>query len=135
MPTTPRIPPLSDTVTHGIRVGATAFYLPDESMPDENRFVFGYRIVIMNEGKMTATLRSRHWVIIDGNGHVEEVKGEGVVGQQPRLAPTEGFKYTSYCPLNTTWGTMEGTYLFEGEDGKMFEVKIGRFFLAQDKRE
>jgi ApaG protein len=126
-------PALSDTTTHGIRVGATAFYLPDESIPEENRFVFGYRIVIVNESNATATLRSRHWVIIDGDGNVEEVKGEGVVGQQPRLGPGEGFKYTSYCPLTTQWGTMEGTYQFESDDGDRFDVKIGRFYLTQSR--
>src|SRR3954468_3167088 len=120
-------PALSDTSTEGIRVGATAFYLPGESDPDAHRYVFGYRIVIVNEGQVTATLRSRHWVITDAEGHVEEVKGQGVIGEQPRLAPGDGFKYTSYCPLATSWGTMEGTYQFEREDGSLFDVKIGRF--------
>src|SRR5690606_15619055 len=115
------------------RVGATAFYLPDESNEHEKRYVFGYRIVIVNEGKTTATLRTRHWKIIDAHGRVEEVKGAGVVGQQPKLAPGEGFKYTSYCPLQTPWGTMEGTYLFERDDRSTFPVKIGRFYLAVSK--
>jgi len=128
-------PALSDTTTNGIRVGATAFFMPEESSPEEHHFLFGYRIVIVNEGKLTATLRRRHWIIIDANGAVEEVKGEGVVGQQPRLAPGDGFKYTSYCPLATAWGTMEGTYEFETDDALRFPVKIGRFFLARNKRE
>jgi ApaG protein len=128
-------PALSDTITNGIRVGATAFHLPDESSPEEHHFLFGYRIVIVNEGKVPATLRQRHWIIIDANGTIEEAKGEGVVGQQPRLAPGDGFKYTSYCPLTTEWGTMEGTYEFETDDGMRFPVKIGRFYLARDKRE
>jgi ApaG protein len=128
-------PALSDTTTQGIRVGATAFYLPDESKTDEHRFIFGYRIVIVNEGSVTATLRTRYWRIIDGNGNVEEVKGAGVVGQTPRLAPGEGFKYHSFCPLTTPWGTMEGSYEFEREDGTRFDVKIGRFYLATNKRE
>jgi len=127
-------PALSDTVTNGIRVGATAFYLPDESTPDEKRFIFGYRIVIVNEGQAPATLRSRHWVIIDGAGKVDEVRGEGVIGQQPRLAPGDGFKYTSYCPLTTEWGTMEGEYQFEAEGGEMFPVKIGRFYLTRARQ-
>ena len=126
-------PALSDTTTQGIRVGATAFYLPEESIPEERRYMFGYRIVICNEGSVAAKLRSRHWVIIDANGNLEEVKGEGVVGEQPRLMPGAGFKYTSYCPLHTTWGTMEGTYQFETDEGEMFEVKIGRFYLAKEK--
>ena len=128
-----RTPPLSDTTTHGIRVGATAFFLPEESAPDQGKYLFGYRIVIVNEGKLTATLRTRHWMIIDANGTVEEVKGEGVVGQQPRLWPGEGFKYTSYCPLTTEWGTMEGEYEFETDEGERLAVKIGRFYLAKTK--
>jgi len=125
---------LSDTTTQGIRVGATAFYLPQESSPEQSQFVFGYRIVIVNEGETAARLRSRHWVIIDAEGHVEEVKGPGVVGEQPRLEPTQGFKYTSYCQLATPWGTMEGTYQFERDDGAKFDVRIGRFFLAREKK-
>ena len=135
MPTTSPTPPLSDTTTNGIRVGATAFYLPEESSPHEKRFLFGYRIVIVNEGKLTATLRTRHWIIIDANGTVEEVKGEGVVGQKPRLGPGEGFKYTSYCPLTTEWGTMEGDYEFHTDTGETFRVKIGRFYLAKTKQQ
>ena len=126
-------PALSDTITNGIRVGATAYYLPDESIPGEHRYVFGYRIVIVNEGTAPATLRSRFWKIIDADGSIEEVRGPGVVGQQPRLAAGEGFKYTSYCPLKTEWGTMEGAYQFETDDGDAFEVKIGRFYLAKNK--
>lgn len=128
-------PALSDTITNGIRVGATAFFLPEESSPEHKRFTFGYRIVIVNEGQFTATLRSRHWVIIDANGTIEEVRGAGVVGQQPRLAPGDGFKYTSYCPLTTEWGTMEGAYEFETDSGERFQVRIGRFYLARQKRE
>lgn len=123
-------PALSDTTTHGIRVGATAFYLSEESKPDDHKYVFGYRVVMVNEGPATATLRTRYWKIIDANGQIEEVKGTGVVGQNPRLAPGEGFKYTSFCPLTTTWGTMEGSYEFVREDGSTFTVKIGRFYLT-----
>jgi ApaG protein len=128
-------PVLSDTTTNGIRVGATAFFIPEESSPEEKRFLFGYRIVIVNEGAAPATLRSRHWMIIDARGTVEEVKGAGVVGQQPRLTPGDGFKYTSYCPLTTEWGTMEGHYEFEADSGERFKVRIGRFYLAKNKRE
>jgi len=128
-------PALSDTTTRGIRVGATAFFLPEESDPDSRKFLFGYRIVIVNEGQAPATLRSRHWKIIDALGRIEHVRGEGVVGQQPRLAPGDGFKYTSYCPLGTEWGTMEGEYQFESDAGDAFEVKIGRFYLAKSKPE
>ena len=126
-------PALSDTTTDGIRVGATAFYLPEESDVEGKRYVFGYRIVIVNDGSQNATLRSRHWKIIDANGQIEEIKGDGVVGQHPRLPPGKAFKYTSYCPLTTSWGTMEGTYQFERDDGEKFDVKIGRFYLAVKK--
>jgi ApaG protein len=127
-------PALSDTTTDGIRVGATAFYIPEESAPEEERYVFGYRIVIVNEGSVPATLRSRHWVIIDAEGQIKEVNGDGVVGQQPRLAPGQAFKYTSYCPLTTAWGTMEGSYQFTRDTGEAFDVVIGRFYLAAGKR-
>ena len=126
-------PALSDTTTNGIRVGATAFFLPEESDADHKKFRFGYRIVIVNEGpsllpRPATALRKR---IIDGNGVIEDVKGEGVVGQQPRLEPGQGFKYTSYCPLTTAWGTMEGEYdFFETDTGEHFAVRIGRFYLA-----
>jgi ApaG protein len=126
-------PALSDTTTDGIRVGATAFYLPEESDVDGKRYVFGYRIVIVNDGSQNATLRSRYWKIIDAKGNIDEVRGDGVVGEQPRLAPGQAFKYTSYCPLPTEWGTMEGTYQFERDDGEKFDVKIGRFYLAVKK--
>ncbi len=128
-------PVLSDTTTYGIRVGASAYYLAEESHPEEHRFLFGYRIVIVNQGEETVTLRSRHWIIIDGEGTVEEVKGPGVVGQQPRLGPGEGFKYTSCCPLPTEWGTMEGEYEFERDSGERMAVKIGRFYLTRKSRE
>jgi ApaG protein len=127
-------PALSDTTTEGIRIGAAAFYLPDESDPHEKNYLFGYRIVIVNESKTTVTLRTRHWKVIDADGHIEEITGPGVVGEQPTLAPGEGFKYTSCCPLRTTWGTMEGRYDFERPDGSKFAAEIGRFYLALDKR-
>jgi len=123
-------PLMSDTVTLGIRVGAAASYLHGESSPEDRRYVFGYRIVIVNEGDQPAKLISRHWLIIDANGHRETVDGPGVVGQTPRLAPGEGFKYASACPLRTQWGTMEGTYLMRRDDGTEFEVVVGRFFLT-----
>ncbi len=124
-------PPMSDTTTEGIRVGATAFYLPEESDPKQDRYVFGYRVVIVNQGQESVQLVSRHWIIIDADGHREEVKGAGVVGQTPTLEPGQGFKYTSFCPLSTEWGSMEGTYQMRRADGKLFEARIGRFFLAR----
>ena len=128
-------PEMSDTTTEGVRVGAAAFYLPEQSDPDERRFVFGYTIVIANEGDRPAKLLSRHWVIIDAEGRREDVRGPGVVGETPRLEPGQAFKYQSFCPLRTAWGTMEGTYTFRRDDGERLEVKIGRFYLMMPKQE
>lgn len=123
---------LSDTTTGGIRVRAIATYLADQSQPSENKFVFAYRVFISNEGTKLARLISRHWVIINGNGDREDVEGPGVVGKYPRLAPGDVFEYTSFCPLDTEWGTMEGTYRMQSEDGSEFDVVIGRFYLARN---
>ena len=128
-------PLMSETTTHGIRVGAAATYLHEESQPEERRFVFGYRIVIVNQSDQPAQLISRHWRIIDANGEEHTVDGPGVVGQTPRLAPGEGFKYASACPLRTPWGTMEGTYLMRRDDGTEFNAAVGRFFLTMPKEE
>jgi ApaG protein len=128
-------PEMSEAVTQNIRVGATAFYLPQESDPDAPRYGFGYRIVIVNEGDQPAQLLRRHWVIIDAEGHREEVRGPGVVGETPRLQAGEAFKYQSFCPLSTPWGTMEGSYTFQRDDGTTFEVAIGRFYLRTPARE
>lgn len=120
----------SDTITDGIRIRVGAHFLPAQSEPDEGLYTYTYRVIITNEGREPARLLSRHWVITDAHGDVQEVKGAGVVGAQPRLAPGESFEYMSGCPLPTEWGTMEGTYQMERDDGRSFEVKIGRFFLA-----
>ena len=121
--------PNSDTVTHGIRVQAAAQFIPDRSEPDEMWF-YAYRVRIINEGDERAKLLSRHWVVLDANNQRREVDGEGVVGRQPDLGPGEMFEYTSGCPLNTAWGTMEGCYTFLRPDGSTFEAEIGRFFLV-----
>jgi ApaG protein len=122
--------PNSDTVTDGIRIHASAQFLPDESDPDAPFYLFVYRIVIRNTGHRRAKLLSRHWIIKDSNNERHDVEGPGVVGEFPDLGPGESFQYVSSCPLRTHWGTMEGSYLFEREDGSQFQVKIGRFFLA-----
>lgn len=125
-------PLMSDETTCGVRVGANAFYLPDESTPEEDEFVFGYRIVILNESERTVTLQTRHWDLIDAEGELREVDGEGVVGQKPRLAPGEAFKYHSFAVLPTPWGTMEGHYQFRAEDNQeQLTITIGRFYLTQ----
>ncbi len=128
-------PEMSEELTQGIRVGASAFYLPQESDPDEDRYAFGYTIVISNEGDSAAQLLERHWVIIDANGKREEVRGPGVVGETPRLEPGQAFKYQSLCPLETRWGTMEGSYTMQRDDGESFEAAVGRFYLRLPSRE
>jgi ApaG protein len=128
-------PEYSDTTTEGIRVGAAAFYMPEHSDPDADRFVFGYNILIANHSDVSVQLLSRHWTIIDASGHREEVRGPGVVGQTPRLEPGQAFKYQSFCPLRTSWGTMEGTYQMQRDDGTLFDVRIGRFYLFKPRDE
>ncbi len=123
-------PEMSDTTTQGVRVGATAYYLPEQSDPDDNKYLFGYTIVVANQGDSPVRLVSRHWIIIDGKGQREEVRGPGVVGKTPRLEPGQAFKYQSFCPLPTAWGTMEGTYQMERHDGETFDAAIGRFYLS-----
>ncbi|MFO1051415.1 MAG: Co2+/Mg2+ efflux protein ApaG [Planctomycetota bacterium] len=120
----------SDVVTDGIRIRAAAEYRTEESDPDRPSYVFGYRIEMSNEGTSAATLEHRHWIIVDGEGRPSEVRGGGVVGEFPRLAPGGRYEYSSRCPLPTPWGSMEGSYRFRRDDGRTFEVKVGRFFLA-----
>jgi ApaG protein len=122
--------PHSDLVTDGIRVHAAAQFLPQESDPGAARYVFAYKITLSNEGETRARLLARHWIILDSEGRREDVRGPGVIGEYPSLAPGESYSYISYCPLKTSWGTMEGSYTFERDDGSRFQVRIGRFFLA-----
>lgn len=122
--------PNSSATTRGIRVTAEAQYLDSESDPSHGRHFYVYRIRIANDGTETAKLLSRHWIILDANKRREEVQDEGVVGKQPVLEPGGTFEYTSYCPLRTSWGTMEGSYTFVTDDGEEFQAAIGRFFLA-----
>jgi ApaG protein len=121
---------VSTASTEGIRVTVSSMYLPQQSSPDQNRFVFAYTVVIVNEGGRTAQLLSRHWIITDARGRVEEVRGAGVVGEQPRLAPGQAFQYTSGCVLRTARGTMHGTYHFVRDDGSSFDAEIAPFALS-----
>jgi ApaG protein len=105
-------------------------FLAEQSDPDNDKYLFAYTIRIVNSGQTTAQLISRHWVITDANQHVEEVRGPGVVGEQPRLAPGEAFEYTSGCPLPTPFGSMRGSYQCVAEDGTAFEVPIPEFLLS-----
>jgi ApaG protein len=133
--------PHSDTTTDRIRIYAAAEYMPQEVLPHDFRdtsfdddaqqsFVFRYKITMTNCGDARVRLLSRHWVIVDGDGCREEVRGRGVVGEYPALSADESYSYVSYCPLPTSWGTMEGRYTFEREDGSRFDVAIDRFFLV-----
>jgi ApaG protein len=122
--------PTSSAVTDGIRVRVQSHYLADQSSPPDDRYVFAYTITISNEGTSTAQLRTRHWIITDGRGTVEEVRGDGVVGEQPRLSPGQSFQYTSGCVLRTPIGTMQGTYRMWKDDGSYFDAQIAPFSLA-----
>lgn len=117
-------------LTHGIRVHVQSHFLPEQSEPSIDRYVFAYTITISNMGGRTAQLRTRHWVITDGRGGVEEVRGDGVVGEQPRLLPGESFQYTSGCVLATPVGTMHGSYRMWRDDGSYFDAQIAPFSLA-----
>ncbi|MBS0468700.1 MAG: Co2+/Mg2+ efflux protein ApaG [Proteobacteria bacterium] len=108
-------------------------YLPEQSAPDAGRYGFAYTITITNTGAMTAQLISRHWIICDAHGHMEEVKGLGVVGQQPLLRPGEAFRYTSGCMLHTASGSMHGSYFCVAEDGEQFSCPIALFMLEADR--
>lgn len=121
----------SDTITEGIRVRVAAEFVPDQSDPDRNQYLYRYRVILTNEGQQRAKLQSRHWTIRDANNEAREVRGPGVVGRHPDLGPGEQFEYISSCPLSTSWGTMEGSYRFVREDGTQFDARIGRFFLAR----
>ncbi len=121
---------ISSAVTEGIRVTVSASYVPEQSAPASRRYVFAYTVKIHNEGALAAQLRTRHWIITDGNGKVEEVRGPGVVGQQPYLKPGEEFEYTSGCVLQTPRGEMRGTYQMHRPDGAAFDAAIAPFVLA-----
>ena len=121
----------SQATTRNIQVTVNTSYVPERSQPAENRWFFAYRIRIANLGDNAVQLLNRHWVITDAYGHVEEVKGPGVVGEQPRLDPGEAFEYTSFCPLPTPFGTMEGSYEMETADGEVFHAEIARFTLSE----
>lgn len=120
---------MSVAVTQGIRVMVQTQYLPDQSDPSANKYLFAYQITIANEGTQPAQLLTRHWIIKDALNHVEEVRGEGVVGETPYLEPGQSFTYTSYCPLRTEYGTMRGTYGMVRPDGETFDAVIAPFAL------
>jgi len=105
-------------------------FIPEQSDPDDSRYVFAYTITIHNRGELPAQLIARHWIITDANNEVQEVRGLGVVGNQPLLKPGESFEYSSGCALATPVGTMKGSYQMVGEDGTRFDAEIPEFVLA-----
>lgn len=121
---------MENNVPHGIIIQTQVNYLPDQSDESANRFVFSYTISITNLGSFSARLISRHWVITDAYNHVQEVRGQGVVGEQPLLKPSQSFEYTSGTVLTTQVGTMRGSYRMEADDGSTFEVEIPQFVLS-----
>lgn len=117
--------------TDGVLVEVRSQYLEEQSQPPARRFVFAYEITITNNGSEVVQLRSRHWIITDGMGEVEEVKGPGVVGEQPVLSPGESFRYTSGAVLPTARGTMRGTYQMHRADGATFNAEVAEFLLER----
>jgi ApaG protein len=121
---------MNDTTANDIRVDVETAYVAAQSDPDENRFVFSYTITIHNYGTVPAKLLTRHWVITDANGKVQEVRGDGVVGEQPHIQPGEGFQYSSGAVLETPVGTMQGDYQMLSDQGERFDAPIAPFRLA-----
>ena len=113
-----------------IRIKVTTTYVDEQSEPDQDRYVFAYTITISNDGQVPAKLLSRHWVITDANGKVQEVSGDGVVGEQPHLQPGEEFRYSSGAVLETPVGAMQGLYRMRADDGVSFDAPIAPFTLA-----
>jgi len=125
---------VSDTTTRGVRITVRPRFVPEQSDPDNGQWLFAYHITIRNQGEQAVQLISRHWVITNGEGHVEEVRGAGVVGYQPLLKPGEEFQYTSGCPLATPVGTMHGEFsMVVADSGEKFDAKIEPFRLAVPK--
>jgi ApaG protein len=122
---------LSEATTRNIRVSVQSQYDPSRSNPNNSQWFFLYTVKIANEGKETVQLVSRHWIITDGMGKVEEVQGPGVIGKQPTLAPGQSFEYTSGCPLTTPFGSMHGTYQMINQAAEEFEIEIAPFTLSE----
>jgi ApaG protein len=126
-------PMMAESKNYQIRVDVATQYLAEQSDAAANRYVFAYTIKISNVGSVAAQLISRHWIITDAGGEVQEVRGLGVVGHQPLLQPGEHFEYTSGCALNTPVGTMSGSYQMTAEDGTQFEAPITEFVLSMPR--
>ena len=119
-----------DKIKYEISIEVTTDYIDDQSEPDVDRYVFAYTITIANSGNIPAKLLSRHWIITDANGKIQEVTGDGVVGEQPKLNPGEKFSYSSGAVLETPVGAMQGSYRMEAENGTSFDAPIPAFTLA-----
>jgi ApaG protein len=124
---------MAESKKYDIQVLVETEYLPEQSDVAENRYVFAYHITLRNVGNIPAQLISRHWIITDADGETQEVKGLGVVGHQPLLAPGQEFEYTSGCALTTAVGTMRGTYQMTAEDGTQFDAAIPEFVLSMPR--
>ncbi len=124
-----QLAPISEAVTRGIRVEVLSQHSPENSRPQQDEWVFQYTVRITNQGTETVQLLSRHWIITDAFENTEEVRGPGVVGQQPVLTPGQSFQYSSWCPLTTPTGTMHGTYQMVAEGGAQFDIEIAPFAL------
>ena len=122
---------VSEARTRGVYIQVESTHDPARSIPEQNHWFFLYTVTISNEGNETVQLLNRHWIITDGDGHVQEVRGPGVVGEQPVLEPGQSFKYTSGCPLRTAFGFMRGTYTMRTEGGESFEAQIADFELSE----
>jgi ApaG protein len=118
---------------HDIKVSARVVFVPDQSDAEQGRYVFAYTITVTNTGKVAARLLSRHWIITDSNNEVQEVKGQGVVGEQPLVKPGESFEYTSGTAIATAVGTMRGSYQMVAEDGTHFDAPIPEFTLSMPR--
>jgi ApaG protein len=131
MPARQRLKSLTvDTTNHKIRVDVETHFVEEQSDPKERRFVFAYTITLRNEGPLPAKLLTRHWIITDANGKVQEVRGDGVVGEQPHLKPGQGFRYSSGTMIETPVGAMQGSYQMVADDGERFDAPIPPFRLA-----
>ena len=122
-----------EKLTHNIYISVRPFYLEEQSVPDEDHFVWAYRVNIENKGEETVQLLARHWRITDKLGRLQEVKGPGVVGEQPTLRPNESFQYTSGTAIATPVGTMRGTYQMVADDGMQFDAAIPEFTLSMPR--
>jgi len=118
------------TEKNKILVEATPFFIAEQSVPENDRYVFAYTITITNKGTVSAQLLNRYWLITDSNGKIQEVRGDGVIGEQPYLKPGEMFRYTSGAVLETPVGTMQGQYTMHSDDGENFNANIPQFTLS-----